>query len=198
MRFSHLDFHLVRKRSFFEFSLCLSRACLGKIIVYIYKWLKKTVFHLIERFRRDGGEVCHPVWLERGLQKRLFSYFSYVCPEPCLGKCSVAGIKKDVSQRTEGITIGEPRRASSSSIGGNMRRVSLLCRKVSSFQLFLCLSRACLGKFRFQHCKMASQKDVSCFRTGSMRMERGRLWMEDQSSPGCGAGPSSATQPQRI
>jgi hypothetical protein len=37
----------VRKTaSFFEFSLCLSRACLGKIIVFVYKWLEKTVFHL--------------------------------------------------------------------------------------------------------------------------------------------------------
>jgi hypothetical protein len=26
------------KRSFFEFSLCLSRACLGKMFVFIYKW----------------------------------------------------------------------------------------------------------------------------------------------------------------
>jgi len=32
------------KRSFFEFSLCLSRAGLGKMIVFIYKWLKKAVF----------------------------------------------------------------------------------------------------------------------------------------------------------
>ena len=29
---------------FFEFSLCLSRACLGKMIVFIYKWLKNAVF----------------------------------------------------------------------------------------------------------------------------------------------------------
>jgi hypothetical protein len=35
---------LVRKTaSFFEFSLCLSRARLGKMIVFIYKWLKNTV-----------------------------------------------------------------------------------------------------------------------------------------------------------
>jgi hypothetical protein len=33
---------MVRKKSFFEFSLCLSRACLGKMIVFIYKWLKKV------------------------------------------------------------------------------------------------------------------------------------------------------------
>ena len=33
--------------SFLEFSLCLSRACLGKTIVYIYKWLKNAVFGTI-------------------------------------------------------------------------------------------------------------------------------------------------------
>jgi len=29
---------------FFEFSLCLSRACLGKMIVFIYKWLENAFF----------------------------------------------------------------------------------------------------------------------------------------------------------
>jgi len=29
---------------FFEFSLCLSRACLGKIMHFIYKWRKNGVF----------------------------------------------------------------------------------------------------------------------------------------------------------
>jgi hypothetical protein len=29
---------------FLEFSLCLSRACLGKMIIFIYKWLKNAVF----------------------------------------------------------------------------------------------------------------------------------------------------------
>jgi hypothetical protein len=29
-------------RSFFEFSLCLSRVCLGKTIIYIQTWLKKS------------------------------------------------------------------------------------------------------------------------------------------------------------
>ena len=28
----------------FEFSLCLSRACFGKMIVFMYKWLKRRVF----------------------------------------------------------------------------------------------------------------------------------------------------------
>jgi hypothetical protein len=45
---------LVRKTaSFFEFSLCLSRACLGKMIVLIYKWLKNAVF------RRAYGSILH-------------------------------------------------------------------------------------------------------------------------------------------
>ena len=36
---------LVRKTaSFSEFSLCLSRACLSKMIVLMYKWLKNAVF----------------------------------------------------------------------------------------------------------------------------------------------------------
>jgi hypothetical protein len=30
--------------TFFEFSLCSSRACLGKIMHFIYKWLKKCRF----------------------------------------------------------------------------------------------------------------------------------------------------------
>ena len=31
----------MRIRPFFEFSLCLSRACLGKMIIFIYKWRKR-------------------------------------------------------------------------------------------------------------------------------------------------------------
>jgi hypothetical protein len=35
----------VRKTaSFLEISLCLSRACLGKMIVFKYKWLKNAFF----------------------------------------------------------------------------------------------------------------------------------------------------------
>ena len=37
--------HPLRKTPlFFEFSLCLSRACLGKMMIYIYKWRKKWRF----------------------------------------------------------------------------------------------------------------------------------------------------------
>eukprot|EP01046_Picozoa_sp_COSAG06_P057193 COSAG06_NODE_11069_length_1573_cov_1.207598_1_plen_150_part_10 len=34
------DPHLRNRHLFFEFSLCLSRACLGKMFVFIYKWRK--------------------------------------------------------------------------------------------------------------------------------------------------------------
>eukprot|EP01044_Picomonas_judraskeda_P034032 COSAG03_NODE_13918_length_484_cov_0.664935_2_plen_102_part_01 len=33
-----------RNASFFEFSLCLSRACLGKMIIFISRWRKKWRF----------------------------------------------------------------------------------------------------------------------------------------------------------
>ena len=33
-----------KRHFFFEFSLCLSRACLGKIMNFIYKWRKKCRF----------------------------------------------------------------------------------------------------------------------------------------------------------
>jgi hypothetical protein len=47
----------VRKTaSFFELSLCLSRACLGKLIVYIYKWCKNAVFR--RRSRRRRARLC--------------------------------------------------------------------------------------------------------------------------------------------
>jgi hypothetical protein len=41
--------------SLFDFSLCLSRAWLGKMIVFIYKWLKNAVFR---RSWRCSGELA--------------------------------------------------------------------------------------------------------------------------------------------
>jgi hypothetical protein len=52
----------------FEFSLCLSRACLGKKIVFIYNWRKEWRFsHRVNQQRIDdipapeGGSIhlCH-------------------------------------------------------------------------------------------------------------------------------------------
>jgi hypothetical protein len=38
-----------------EFSLCLSRACLGKMFAFVYKWLKKTVFSYVLTQVCDGS-----------------------------------------------------------------------------------------------------------------------------------------------
>ena len=62
-------------------SLCLSRACLGKMMAFSIKWQrKKTRFHL------PIPEVG--IRSETPAQKNifLFNIFSYVCPEPVLAK----------------------------------------------------------------------------------------------------------------
>ena len=48
--------------SFFEFSLCLSRACLGEMFVFIYKWRKKCRFLTSERmiFARSRTVMLPP------------------------------------------------------------------------------------------------------------------------------------------
>ena len=49
--------------SFFEcFSLCLPRACLGKIIVLIYKWLKNAVFFADLSGSWDEGTVAQTLF----------------------------------------------------------------------------------------------------------------------------------------
>jgi hypothetical protein len=50
--------------SFFEFSLCLSRACLGKMFVFIYKWRKKTVLSPSAALSNH----TKPSWLQRNAQ----------------------------------------------------------------------------------------------------------------------------------
>ena len=36
-------------RLFLESSLCLYRACLGRMFLFIYKWLKKTPFNFLRQ-----------------------------------------------------------------------------------------------------------------------------------------------------
>jgi hypothetical protein len=53
----------VRKTaSFLEFSLCLPRACLGKIIVLIYKRLKNAVFFADLSGSWDEGTVAQTLF----------------------------------------------------------------------------------------------------------------------------------------
>ena len=57
-----------RKRAFFEFSLCLSRACLGKMFTFIDKWLKKPVSYLEEEVRlraKAAGLLRHPFEIQK-------------------------------------------------------------------------------------------------------------------------------------
>jgi hypothetical protein len=62
--------------TFFEFSLCLSRACLGKIMHFIYKWLKKCRFRTSSpSLDRAPLRQAHPF---------LSQHFPFVCPEPVL------------------------------------------------------------------------------------------------------------------
>jgi hypothetical protein len=70
--FSHLwspNLTLLQQNGpFFEFFLCLSRACLGKMFIFIYKWLKKDRF------------VTSPLApLSPGKTPLLFECLPYVC-----------------------------------------------------------------------------------------------------------------------
>ena len=73
----------VRTRySGFEVFLCLSRACLGKIFVFTYKWLEQTVFTPAEVSAADAlrsHRACE--------NRHYFLNFSYGYPEPVLVKC---------------------------------------------------------------------------------------------------------------
>jgi hypothetical protein len=73
---------ILRKRSVFEFSLCLSQACLDKMSVLIYKWLKRTVSHGAGHHLWCASLVEEPPPAENGP----FFGFPYVCPEPVLVK----------------------------------------------------------------------------------------------------------------
>ena len=64
---------------FWEFSLCLSRACLGKTIAFIYKWRKKRRFL-----------TCTLTRLQKTETKSSFSFALFQCmSRACLGKYSV-------------------------------------------------------------------------------------------------------------
>jgi hypothetical protein len=85
-----------RNASFFEFSLCLSRACLGKMTIFIHKWRKRTRFPYQGGGRRDvvDGADCLAglrdvsVFVPAFTQKRSFLMSPCLCPEPVLVKCS--------------------------------------------------------------------------------------------------------------
>ena len=68
-----------RKVVFFEFSLCLSRACLGKIMHFIYKWLKKCRFLACGVVYQVEQVSCLFENASSPFLSECFPY--YVCPE---------------------------------------------------------------------------------------------------------------------
>ena len=68
--------------SSFEFSLCLSRACLGKMFVFIYKWLKNAVF---PQGRRQSNRIP-VIRCSNHRVTHLPSDFSFRSFRACLGK----------------------------------------------------------------------------------------------------------------
>ena len=51
-----------KKRSVYEFSLCLSQACLGQKIVFIYKWLQRPFSHRV--LLRSEDIIRRPIELD--------------------------------------------------------------------------------------------------------------------------------------
>ena len=101
-------------------SLCLSRACLGKLIVSMHTWLKQR------RFRTQPMVPC--------TNRLLFQRFLCVS-RACLGQMIVFSTKLLQKRRP------------SHPVGGGLAIEDAACRNVSLFQRFLCLFRACLGKY---------------------------------------------------
>jgi hypothetical protein len=82
----------VRKTaSFFEFSLCLSRACLGKMFVFLYKWLRNAVFR--RRPDRPRGEAAPRGAAAAGSDNVGCRHAAGGCDcdgaEPCLFLCAI-------------------------------------------------------------------------------------------------------------
>jgi hypothetical protein len=93
-----------RSASFFEFYPCLSRACLGKMVVFIHKWRKRTRF-LTDSQRQQSHRPAlqsHGHGLqENGSTVACFLVLSLCLSRACLGKMMafscINGSKKTVS-----------------------------------------------------------------------------------------------------
>jgi hypothetical protein len=88
------DAALQENTSVFEFFLCLSRACLGKMIIFIYKWLKTPFSHLP---RGEFAVTKRPVsMVVIPCGKHPFSQLLSLFPclsRACLGKKMILSIK---------------------------------------------------------------------------------------------------------
>ena len=70
---------------FCEFSLCLSRACLGKEIAFMHKWLSNTVFAYREHFQPNStGDWVPSEGVEVFLHKKRLVFELSLCFVPSL------------------------------------------------------------------------------------------------------------------
>jgi hypothetical protein len=143
---------------FFEFSLCLSRACLGKMFVFIYKWRKKWRF--VAGKYLGGGTVIDTVHTYVPAPRKLSLYLSiYLSIYPsiylsiylstCIFDASriILQFAKPSSGFIQALQFAP---VWSGSIYADIlippRNLQVPAKNAPFSQLFLCLSRACLGK----------------------------------------------------
>ena len=144
--------------SLFELSPCLSRACLGKMIVFRMKMAsqKRRFFAPAHQSFRPRPEFLDAQLLQL-LLKRLCSFvcvFPSVCPEPALVKGSFSSINSGpkpsgFSYRPK-LLLRIRRRVVAPMVvlHDQVSKHLALCKKTVLFCEFsLCLSRACPGKF---------------------------------------------------
>ena len=85
-----------KRISFLNCFLCLSRACLGKIFVYIYKRLKKR-WRII--MAPSGNHLRRAVRGRLPAETRLVLSFPYVCPEPVLGNVRFLAVQNGKNRK---------------------------------------------------------------------------------------------------
>ena len=134
-------------------SLCLSRACLGKMVVLTVKWQrKKTRFLTSIATFWLRSTVC----ARNGHPRGLCGAFPYLCPEPVLVKHRTL-CPRQVRKRGDQKSGGKGATISHLIISPRFSRRALTtaCKETHhSFfgvLLSLCLSRACLGKIMMVH-----------------------------------------------
>jgi len=92
--------------TFYEFFPCLSRACLGKMMHFIYKWLKKTVFSPASEVASTQTSMLTPATAGNASASQLFPMY-LVCPEPVLVKRSFLVYVEWLENRRVFRTAGE-------------------------------------------------------------------------------------------
>jgi hypothetical protein len=137
---SSVAHHACRKRLFSlnKFSLCLSRACLGKMIVLYINCSKEVRFSRRNPPRNHLG--CSVVAI-RGGNARLAPQLPLRVTGACLGKFKRSAFHR-LAEKCNSSRLSHLKHDANRSDPCVMQG----CTKRLLFQLFLCSSRACLGK----------------------------------------------------